>query len=103
MSEWLRRIDQGWKLKLGMGWILASIVLLIVAIVRGAPSLAWILTALGFAIAGFGWTAFAVRCPACRRRAVFWAMLYEPGHGWLQRMMTTDRCPVCQDTGAPRA
>ena len=103
MSGWLGRIGQRWKLNLGMAWILGSILLLVVAIVAGAPTVGWIVAALAFSVAGFCWTAFAVRCPSCRSRAVFWAMLHEPGHGWLLRMTTTDRCPICEDPGAPEA
>jgi hypothetical protein len=99
VSEWLSRTGQRWKLNVGMVWIAASILLLAAAVVVGIPSLGWILAALGFAGAGFCWTALAVRCPACGRRAVFWAMLHEPGHGWLARMTSTDRCPVCADAG----
>jgi len=104
VSEWLRRTGQGWKLKLGMAWILGSIVLLGAAIVLGgAATLTWIVFALAFSAAGFSWTAFAVRCPACRKRAVFWVMVHEPGHGWLLRMTTADSCPVCGDSAAPSA
>jgi len=97
VSAWLRRTRQGWKLKLGMAWILAGIFVLIIVIVGSALTLTRIVAAFAFAAAGFLWTAFAVRCPACRKRAVLWAMLYEPGHQWLVRMTTADCCPVCGD------
>jgi hypothetical protein len=102
VSEWLRRTGQQWKLKLGMAWILASILLLIVVIVAGALTLPLIVAALAFAAAGFAWTAFAVRCPACRRRAVFWSMVHEPGHQWLIQMSTANQCPICGDRADPR-
>lgn len=102
MSAWLRRTRQGWKLKLGMAWILAGIFVLIIVIVGSALTLTRIVAAFAFAAAGFLWTAFAVRCPACRKRAVLWAMLYEPGHQWLVRMTTADCCPVCGDRADPR-
>jgi hypothetical protein len=99
VSEWLRRTGQRARFNVGLAWILASVVLLAAAIVAGVPSLTWILGALAFAAAGFAWTAFSVRCPACHKRAVFWAMLHEPGHGWLRRITSTDRCPCCADAG----
>jgi 4-hydroxybenzoate polyprenyltransferase len=98
VSGWLRRIGQQWRLNLGVAWILGSILLLIIVIVA-APFLEWILAAVAFSAAGFGWTALAVRCPACRKRAVFWTMLHEPGHGWLLRISQSDCCPVCEDFG----
>jgi hypothetical protein len=97
VSEWLKRTGQQWKLNLGMAWILAGIVLLVAVIVVGVPSLAWIIAAIAFAAVGFAWTALSVRCAACQRRAVFWAMMHEPGHGWLQRMISADSCPCCED------
>jgi hypothetical protein len=101
VSEWLRRTGQQWKLNLGVGWILASILLLIIVIIA-APSTGSILAALAFTVAGFCWTAFAVQCPACHKRAVFWTMLHDPGHGWLLRITRTDSCPVCEDSATPR-
>ncbi|HEY6050654.1 MAG TPA: hypothetical protein VIZ58_05345 [Thermoanaerobaculia bacterium] len=104
MTDWLRQTGQRWKLNAGMAWIAAGVVALGAVIVAGVPSVAWILAALAFAAAGFCWTAFSVRCAACGKRAVFWAMLHEPGHGWLLRMTSTDRCPCCEDPGvAPAA
>ncbi len=103
VSEWLSRTHQEWKLKLGMAWILAGIALFVIAIVAGALSVAWIVAVLAFCVAGFGWTALAIRCSACRRRVVYWVMLREPGHGWLNRMLKVDRCPVCGDSAAPRS
>src|SRR5216683_3003015 len=82
VSEWLSRTHQEWKLKLAVAWIVAV---------------------LAFCVAGFGWTALAIRCSACRRRVVYWVMLREPGHGWLNRMLKVDRCPVCGDSAAPRS
>jgi hypothetical protein len=102
VSEWLRRTGQQWKLNLGIGWILASIALLATVIVVGVPSLAWMIAAIAFAALGFAWTALSVRCAACHRRAVFWTMMHEPGHGWLQRMMSTESCPCCDDRAASR-
>jgi hypothetical protein len=102
VSEWLRRTGQRWKLNAGIGWILAGVVALTAAVVAGVPSLSWILAALAVAAAGFAWSAFSVRCPACRKRPVFWAMLHEPGHGWLLRMRSTERCPCCADPGTAR-
>jgi hypothetical protein len=97
MSEWLRRTRQQWKLNLGIGWIGASILLLIAVIVAGVPSIAWIVAAIAFAAAGFGWMALSVRCASCGRRAVFWTMMHEPGHGWLQRIASAESCPCCDD------
>jgi len=102
VSDWLQRTGQGWKLKLGMAWIVAGILLLIVVIVAGASSVAGFVAAIAVSASGFVWTALAFRCPACRKRAVFLAMLHEPGHQWLPRIMSADRCPVCGDPAAPR-
>jgi hypothetical protein len=101
VGEWIERTGQAWKLNLGIAWIVTGILLLVVAIVAGSSTPTWLIAAFAFAVAGFCWTALAVRCPACRRRIVLWAMLYEPGHGWLLRMMRTDRCPACEDRGTP--
>jgi hypothetical protein len=104
VSDWLRRTRQQWKLNLGMGWIAASILLLIAIIVAGVPSLMWIIAAIAFAAAGFSWTALSVRCASCGRRAVFWTMMHEPGHGWLQRINSAESCPCCDDrAGAPES
>jgi hypothetical protein len=97
VSDWLRRTGQQWKLNLGIGWIVGSILILTAVIVLGVPSLAWMIGAIAFASAGFAWTALAVRCPSCGRRAVFWTMMHEPGHGWLQRLSSAESCPVCED------
>ena len=103
VSEWLRRTHQEWKLRLGMAWILAGIALFVIAIVAGALSVPWLVAVLAFCVAGFGWTALAIRSSACHRRVVYWVMLREPGHGWLARMLKVDRCPVCGDSVAPRS
>jgi hypothetical protein len=102
VSEWLRRSGQQWKLNLGIGWIAVSILLLVAVIVAGVPSLAWIVAAIAFAAAGFGWTALSVRCASCHRRAVFWTMMHEPGHSWLERISSAESCPCCDDRSATR-